>query len=187
MKRHLTLDTTPSDRETIIARTEVFSGKILRLVVDRVRLPDGAESTRELVQHPGAVAIIPVLPDGKILLVRQYRHAVGKFMWEVPAGKLDVKGESPLNCAKRELREETGYTASDWDELFAFYTSPGFTNERIVLYTAAGLTKVASPLPDEISDQAGFTQEEIIGLISRGEIEDGKTILGVSWLWAKSK
>lgn len=185
MKRLLTLDTTLHN-EKIIAREEVFSGKILRLVVDRVRLPDGSISTRELVIHPGAVAIIPILPDGRILLVRQYRHAVGRFMWEIPAGKLDVKGESHLNCAKRELREETGYIASNWDELFAFYTSPGFTNERIVLYTAAGLTKVASPVPGEIAAQAGFTREEIIGLISRSEIEDGKTILGISWLWTKN-
>jgi len=178
-------DTTPSEREELIAREEVFSGRFLRLVVDRVRLPDGSPSTRELVLHPGAVAIIPVLPGGGILLVRQYRHAAGRAMWEIPAGKLDRPGESPRDCAARELREETGYAAKEWDEALTFYTSPGFTDERIILFTARELNRVTEPVPGEIAAQAGFTPDEILPMIFRGEIQDGKTILAVLWWqWA---
>lgn len=180
----MTKGTTLSNNEKIIAREQVFSGKILRLVVDQVKLPDGSTSTREIVLHPGMVAILPILSDGRVLLVRQYRHAVGKSLWEIPAGKLDVTGESPQDCAIRELREETGYAASEWKELFTFYTSPGFTDERGVLFVARGLARVSEPLPDEIDLQRAFFPAEIIDLVSRGEIQDGKTILGVAWLWA---
>ncbi len=177
-------DTTQS--EVLIARDEVFVGRILRVEVDTVRLPDGARATREVVRHPGAVAVVPILPDGRILLVRQYRHAAGKSLWEIPAGKLDVAGESPLECAVRELREETGYAADDWNELFTFYTSPGFTDERIVLFAALELTKVADPVPDEIAEQAAFTRRDLLNMITRGEVDDGKTILAVAWLWMES-
>ncbi len=175
----MTRGTTLSER--VVSRNEVFSGRILRLVVDRVALPDGREADRELVLHPGAVAILPILPDGKILLVRQYRHAVGGSLWEIPAGKLDVAGESPRGCAARELREETGYAASDWEEIFSFYTSPGFTDERIILFFASGLARASDPLPGEIDDQAEFAVEEAMEMISRGEIKDAKTILALAW------
>jgi len=177
----LTRGTTLSEKERVETREKIFSGRVLRLVVDRVELPDGSKSIRELVLHPGAVAILPILPDGRILLVRQYRHAVGESLWEIPAGKLDVAGESPRGCAARELREETGYTASDWREVFSFYTSPGFTDERITLFFASGLSRVSDPLPDEIEAQAEFTLEEAVEMISRGEIEDAKTILAIAW------
>lgn len=177
MTRGITL----SEKERVENREEIFSGRFLRLVVDRVELPNGAKSTREFVLHPGAVAILPVLPDGRILLVRQYRHAVGKLLWEIPAGKLDVDGESPRECAARELREETGYVASDWKEILTFYTSPGFTDERIVLFFASGLTRASDPFPGEIESQAEFTLKEAVRMVSRGEIEDAKTILALAW------
>ncbi len=177
MTRGITL----SEKERIESREEIFSGKFLRLVVDRVILPDGRKATREIVLHPGAVAILPILSDGKVLLVRQHRSAIGRSLWEIPAGKLDQEGESPLDCAKRELREETGYEAADWEEVFGFYTSPGFTNERIVLFRAMGLTRVTDPLPGEISVQKKFALDEIVDMILSGEIEDAKTILALEW------
>ena len=103
-------------------------------------------------------------------------------MWEIPAGKLDQAGESPLDCAKRELREETGYEAKEWDEALTFYTSPGFTDERIILFTARELNRVTEPVPGEIATQAPFEPDEILRMIAQGEIQDGKTILAVFWL-----
>jgi len=142
-----------------------------------VILPDGRESSRELVLHPGAVAILPILPDGKILLVRQYRHAVGKELLEIPAGKLDLPGESPDECAARELAEETGYEASEWEELLTFYTSPGFTNETITLFCARRLREVGSPIAEEITGVKRVTPNRLLEMIRSGEIIDGKTII----------
>jgi ADP-ribose pyrophosphatase len=147
-------------------------------VVDRVRLPDGSESTRELVLHPGAAAILPILPDRRIILVHQYRHPVGQSLWEIPAGKLEP-GEDPLTCAKRELVEETGYEAATWEELLSFYTSPGFTDEQITLFFACDLTKVAEPRPGEITSQDLFEQHRLEKMIALGEIRDGKTMLAL--------
>ncbi len=182
MKTLLTRGITLSEKERIESREKIFAGEFLRLVVDRVILPDGRKATREIVLHPGAVAILPILPDGKVLLVRQHRSAIGKSLWEIPAGKLDQEGESPLDCAKRELWEETGYEAADWDEVFGFYTSPGFTDERIILFRAAGLTRVTDPLPGEISEQKAFALDEIADMLLKGEFEDAKTILALEWL-----
>lgn len=150
---------------------------MIRLVVERVALPDGREASRELVLHPGGVAILPIMPDGRILLVRQYRHAVGKSLWEIPAGKLDVDGETPCECAARELREETGYEAAEWEELFTFYTSPGFTDEAITLFRARGLRQVGSAVPGEIEAVRPVGGAQLRRMIEAGEILDGKTIV----------
>ena len=179
MRRRSSWGTKLSER--IVSRDEIFSGRIVRLVVDRVELPDGSEASRELVLHPGAVAILPILDDGRIILVRQYRHAIGGELLEVPAGKLDVEGESPQECAARELREETGYVASDWEEICTFYTSPGFTNERIVLFRATGLRRVGSPAPGEIAGIELVAPGDIPKMIATGELVDGKTLIALSW------
>lgn len=147
-------------------------------MVDRVRLPNGSESTRELVLHPGAAAILPILPDGRIILVHQYRHPVGQSLWEIPAGKLE-SGEDPLTCAKRELLEETGYEAATWEELLSFYTSPGFTDERITLFLARDLTRVSEPRPSEITTCRAFESSELDHLVASGVIKDAKTILAL--------
>jgi len=152
-----------------------------------VRLPDGSEATRELLLHPGAVAILPILEDGRILLVRQYRHAAGKELLEIPAGKLDIPGESPCDCAARELREETGYEATEWEELLTFYTSPGFTTETITLFRATGLTQVSSPLPGEIAGIERLTETELRESIRDGRITDGKTIIASLFSLAKEE
>lgn len=144
-----------------------------------MRLPDGREASREVVLHPGAVAILPLLADGRVLLVRQYRHPIGRELLEIPAGKLDVPGESPQECAARELREETGYEAAEWKELFTFYTSPGFTNEAITLFRASGLKEVGSPASGEIAGIEIVAGGAIPAMIGAGEITDGKTILAL--------
>ncbi len=171
-------DITPSSKERRLERREIFEGKVLHLVVDRVERPDGSIAVRELVLHPKAVTILPILSDGKILLVGQYRHPVSSSLWEVPAGKLKP-GEEPLACAKRELREETGYTATRWEELMTFYTSPGFTDEQITLFRALDLTKVDRPRPGEIDSLRMVSSDDIGRLIENGTICDAKTILAI--------
>jgi len=130
--------------------------------------------------------VIPFLSDDEILLVRQYRHPVRSDLWEIPAGKLEA-GEDPLACARRELREETGYDAEDWSTIGTFYTSPGFCDERIALYIASGLRSVASPIGDEIAEQKGFRIEELERMIDASALPDMKTTLAIAWLLARAR
>jgi len=159
-------------------RRVVFDGRFLQFVVDEIALPDGTRGSRELVLHPGASAVLPVLATGEFLLVSQHRHAVGEDLWEIPAGKLEP-GEAPLACAKRELIEETGHTATMWSELLWFYTTPGFSDERIILFLAEGLKRVGSPDSSEIGRCRAFSLDEAMGGIRTGWIHDAKTILAV--------
>src|SRR6185437_14171137 len=119
--------------EIVVASRKVFKGRLIQVRVDTVRMPDGSEHEREIVEHPGAVAIVPVLPNGDLLLVRQYRHAVRQRTLELPAGTRE-SDEDPWITALRELREETGYTAGQLTELVHFYVSPGWTNEELIVY-----------------------------------------------------
>jgi len=162
----------------LINRREVFAGQVLRLVVDRVSLPGGSISTREVVYHPGAVAIIPFLTDRKIVLVKQYRHAVGKLLWEIPAGKLE-QTEKPLDCAKRELFEETGYRARRWTRILSFYTSPGFTDEQITLFVAKELIQAGTFDTREIGLVSIISQSQIEQMVNAERIRDGKTLLAL--------
>lgn len=157
----------------------VFSGKLLKVYCDNVELPNGKVTSREFIRHPGAVAVVPITPEGKIVLVRQYRYPTGKTILEVPAGKLD-KGEDPDDCARRELEEETGYVASSIRRLQSIYTTPGFTDEVIHLYVADDLT-LAKPCPDEdeFLDVEVYTKEEIKNMIQDGTINDAKSLLAL--------
>ncbi|MDO4179237.1 MAG: NUDIX hydrolase [Phascolarctobacterium sp.] len=157
---------------------EVFSGKLLHVQMDTVKLPSGSTATREYIRHPGAVAIVPVLDDGSIILVKQCRYPLDTVMWEIPAGKLDHgPDEDILECAKRELSEETGYSASKWQELIAIATTPGFSDEVIYLFKAEGLTSGEQhPDEDEFVAVASFTPEEIKRMLKSGELYDSKTI-----------
>lgn len=166
-------------RETVLDSVPIFAGKVVKLRVDSVELPNGKKSTREVVEHPGAVAIVPVLPDQQIMLVKQYRHAVGEVTWEIPAGKLEAK-EEPALCAERELEEETGYQATELIKTTAFFTAPGFTDEIIHLYIARGLKQTAQQTdPDEFIDVSVVPHSKALEMIQRGEIKDAKSIIGV--------
>lgn len=166
-------------KETFVSAEQIYSGKVVNLRRDIVCLPNGKQASREVVEHPGAVAIIPVLPDGRILLVRQFRHPVGQVLLEIPAGKLDP-GESPDACAARELEEETGYRAKSLERKASVFTGPGFTNEVIHLYLAHDLFKTAvNPDEDEFLEVGAYTPEEIRRLVREGLICDAKTISGL--------
>jgi len=183
---HSRRDTTPSEPIRVVSHESVFRGRFLELYVDELESPDGTKHSREIVAHPGAVAIVPVHPNGDVLLVRQYRHAVRSDLWEIPAGKIEP-GEDLLACAQRELREETGYVAANWTRLCVFYTSPGFSNERITLFHAAGLEQVGSPNDNEISERRALPIAEIEGRILSSQITDAKTILAIAWLLATAR
>ena len=166
-------------REKLIESKLLYDGKILKLRFDTVTLPDGELSTREIVEHPGAVAIVPITADGRIVLVRQYRHAIGDLMLEIPAGKLDA-GEDPLVCAYRELEEETGYSAGSLRYLSSVYTTPGFTNEKIHLYVAGQLCETKQRTDnDEFINVEIYSCMQIRSLIDTGVICDAKTMLAL--------
>ena len=165
--------------EKFLKSEEVFTGNLLTVYCDQVELPNGKEASREFIRHPGAIAVVPVTDDGKIVLVRQYRYPVGKNMLEVPAGKLD-KGEQPDQCVLRELEEETGYVAKNIRKLSSIYTTPGFTDEVIHLYIAEELTLAKQcPDEDEFLDVEIYTKEEIRAMIEDGTINDAKSMLAL--------
>ena len=166
--------------ERVLGSERVFAGKLLTVRVDRVALPGGRETAREIVEHPGAVGIVPLLPDGRVVLVRQYRHAVGRALLEIPAGTRDQPGESAEAAAARELAEETGYRAASLTRLAAFYTAPGFCTEELTLFLATGLTAGApAAMDDEAIAVETVALDAVPALLARGEIADAKTIVGL--------
>ena len=163
--------------EKFVSRKQGFDGRLLKVMVDTVTLPNGKETTREIIAHPGAVCVVPVLEDGSIIFVKQYRYAVGSVLYELPAGKLDKPDEDPLDCAKRELSEETGYTAKNWQKLTSIVTTPGFTDEVIHLYAATGLEKFNQHTDeDEFIDIAALKPAEVRAMLQNEEIFDAKTL-----------
>lgn len=157
---------------------EVFSGRLLKVQRDHVTLPNGNDTTREYIRHPGAVAIVPVLDDGRVVLVKQCRYPLGTLLWEIPAGKLDHgEAEDADECAKRELSEETGYDAAHWQRLISIATTPGFSDEIIHLYKAWGLQEYAQHTDeDEFIGVQAFSQEQLKKMIAEGELYDAKTL-----------
>ncbi len=165
--------------EIQLSSETVFDGKLLHVTYDTVQVENGNTSWREVVRHPGAVAILAVLPDGKILMEHQYRYAIGNTLLEVPAGKLD-KGEEPLAAAKRELEEETGYQAKNWKQLGSIFTSPGFCDEVIHIFLATDLEKGEQHLDDdEFVELVSYSVPELEEKILKGELYDGKTLAGL--------
>lgn len=165
----------------VIESATPFTGSFFTVAVDRIRLPDGHVTNRDYVRHPGAAAVVALLGD-KVLLVRQNRHAVGTDLLEIPAGKLDVAGEPPEECARRELEEETGYQADHWAALGAFYTSPGFTDERFHLYAARGLRVVAPPPETDHGEPIAIewmAMQDALMAVREGDIVDAKTVIGL--------
>ena len=159
--------------------TNLYCGKIFDVALERVTLPNGAIKEREVVRHPGAAAMVPLLDDGEVVLIRQYRHAVGRFLWEIPAGTLE-RGESPMECARRELVEETGYEAANLEKLTEILPAPGYTDERIHIFLATGLMPAEQKLDDdEVLDLQPTAFDTALGMITEGEIQDAKTIIGL--------
>lgn len=158
----------------------IYDGRLLRVKCDTVRLPNGREATREWVKHPGAAAVIPLLDDGRIVLVRQYRYPIRQVTLEIPAGKLDGAGEDPLSCAQRELAEETGYQAKYFEKLLALATTVGFSDEWIHIFLATGLA-LGNPSPDEDEFIHVVTMPlaAAVEKIERQEIVDSKTITAI--------
>ena len=167
-------------KESFISREEIYDGAVLKVVRDKVSLPNGAEAYREMCLHVGAVAVLPLLEDGRVIMERQYRYAHGRVFLEIPAGKLDAPDEIPLSAAQRELREETGAVAERYTYLGRIDTTPALINEKIHLYLAEGLTFGERELDeDEFLDVELIPLEELYGMVMRGEIADAKTQIAV--------
>ena len=165
----------------LVSSNRIYTGRIVNLDLDQVRFPDGSVGTLEMFRHPGASAVLPFLddpadPDPRVLLIRQFRHAADGFIWEVPAGRLD-RGEAPEACARRELEEETGMLAETLERLTTIYTTPGFTDERIHLFLARGLRPgIERREADEFMELHRPRWSEVLAMVRRGEIADGKTL-----------
>ncbi|TKC19796.1 NUDIX hydrolase [Robertmurraya kyonggiensis] len=170
--------------EKTLKTEPIFSGRVISLQVDEVELPNGKTSTREIVKHPGAVAILPITDDNKIVMVEQYRKPMDRVLIEIPAGKLE-KGEEPAHTAVRELEEETGYECESLEWLISFYTSPGFADEIVHVYVAKGLSKkkdAASLDEDEFVNVIEVTLEEALELVKEQKVYDAKTAYAIQYL-----
>lgn len=171
--------------EKTLTRKEIFNGRMIQVVVDEVLLPNGQTSTRELVFHPGAVAIIPITDQNKLIMVKQYRKPIEKVLLEIPAGKIDPdEVNHPQETAARELEEETGYRANSLTLVTSMYVSPGFANELLHIYFAQDLRKVSDPRPmddDEILELYQLTLNEAKEAIANGCIRDAKTIVAIQY------
>ena len=166
--------------ERFVAERRAFDGRLVKVNVMDVTLPDGKPAVREVVRHMGASAVVPVDDSGVVTMVRQYRAAVGKVLLEVPAGKLDSAQEDRLDAARSELKEETGLTAKKWTLLTDIVTSPGFCDERLSIYLAEGLESGDThPDADEFLNAIRYPLDELYGMAMRGEICDSKTLIGI--------
>jgi ADP-ribose pyrophosphatase len=176
-----------SDATGKVSGERKYSGRVISLDLDRVRFPDGSIGELEMIRHPGASAIVPVLSepggsDPQLLLIRQYRYAAERYVYEIPAGRLEA-GEAPEACAHRELREETGCTASTMEHVFTMFTTPGFTDEKIHVFLASGLTRGAHAREgDEFIELVTLPLTKVLEMIERNEIEDAKTALAILYV-----
>lgn len=167
-----------------IASRLIHHGRVIDIYTDTVRFPDGTTADMDIIRHPGASAIVPFLndprgPDPQLLLIRQYRYAAGGYLWEIPAGRLD-DGEDPHACAIRELREETGCTAQRVEHLYTMFTTPGFTDETIHVFSATGLERGATAHEhDEFMEVVPMSLRDALERIRTGEIRDAKTALAI--------
>lgn len=180
MKKQQTAKTVMTGK---VSSRRVYTGRVISLDVDQVRFPDGTTGELEMIRHSGASAVVPLLDASKedpdVLLIHQYRYAAGRYLYEIPAGRLDP-GESPEECAARELREETGYSARHLRRLTTIYTTPGFTDELIHIFLAEELSNgVTSHEPDEFMELQPISLSRAVAMVHSGEIVDAKTALGL--------
>lgn len=183
------MDTFENLREECVSSQEIFDGAVVHLYKDTITLPNGNPATREVIRHIGAVAVVPVTDDGKVIIERQFRYPLDQVITEIPAGKLDSFTEDRLAAAKRELEEETGYTADTWTALGDFHPTAAYCDEKITLYLATGLHQGERHLDeDEFLNVMAVPMEELIADIMAGRITDGKTqaaILKAHYLLSK--
>jgi len=166
----------------LLRRNRIYEGRVFNIIVDDVEYPSGNVSVREVAEHGGGAVVLACFPDGGIILINQHRYPLDKFIWELPAGKLD-RGEQPLECAKRELEEETGYRAGRWKLLTPIYTTPGFCSEILHIFMASDLTPAPGGRRLEEGEET-MTMKilplfEAVRMIEQGEIMDSKTICGI--------
>ncbi|MES2958257.1 MAG: NUDIX hydrolase [Pseudomonadota bacterium] len=168
--------------EALLRSESVWRGRFLDVRRDTVSLPDGARATREYIVHPGAVMVVPLLPDGRLLMERQHRHPMGRVMLEFPAGKIDP-GEAPFDCALRELAEETGYRATEWARAGILHNAIAYSTEGIEIWFARGLTAGAPKLDvGEFLETVIHTTDELDALAASGDVTDAKTLIGLLWV-----
>ncbi|HEX3629964.1 MAG TPA: NUDIX hydrolase [Candidatus Dormibacteraeota bacterium] len=168
--------------EERVASEQVYAGKLFQVFRDQVRMSNGHITTREIVRHPGSIAIIPRQADGRVVLVRQFRYVTGKELWEIPAGTLDKPGESAPDAARRELGEEAGLKAEQWTTLGSAYLVPGYSSERMTFFLAEALSATEAHAElDESFKVNAFDIHDLQVLRSTGELEDAKTLLGLAW------
>jgi ADP-ribose pyrophosphatase len=171
----------------VLSTKSIYKGKMIDVTVDEVVEPRGVRARREVVRHGGSVVVLPRLALGRVLLVRQFRYAAGRSLWELVAGGIEP-GESPLRAAARELREETGYRAAAFRPIFQFYPSPGILSEKMYLFEATRLRQgTAQPDSDERIETRAFSLPELRKMLSERKIPDGKTLIGLLWLFGHGK
>lgn len=169
-------------------RRTIYKGRVYELVSENITLENGVTTDTEFIHHPGATAIVPMLSETQIILINQYRHALRKFIWEIPAGTLDPK-ETAIACARRELIEETGYSALQWKQLAEITPVPGYSDERIYIYLATDLEPAGQSLDsDEVLNVHTLELEKAFNMIRKGEIQDSKTISGLflAYTWLRN-
>lgn len=170
---------TSGKKPHVLSSQTVYAGKVFGIRRDEVIEPTGVRTTREMITHPGSVVVLPVLPDGRVLLIQQYRYAARQFLWELVAGRID-EGETPLQAAERELKEETGYCAESLKVFLEFFPTPGFLEEKMYLLLAEGLTPgKATPEDDEKIVAKAYTHKQLDGMFRGKKLRDAKTIAGI--------
>lgn len=166
-------------KETTVSSDLIYTGKTIQLRVDTVEVPNKGYQKREIIEHKGAVAIVAITNDNKVVLVKQYRKAIEKEIYELPAGKIEI-GETPLECAIRELKEETGYSVDSLKLIHKYYTTPGFSNQLVFIYLAKNLIPGESNLEeDEFLEVYEIDREEAYNMVINNEICDSKTVIGL--------
>ena len=176
----------PREGSTLLTRKTAWPGKFIKLELERVALPGGAIAELEIIHHPGASLVVPILATGDIVLVRQFRHAAGGWLLEAPAGKLDA-GEAPEHCAHRELEEETGFKAATLEKLGVIHTTPGFTDELIHLFVARDLSDgVMAHEANEVMSVERHPSREVLAMLRDGRITDAKTLCALMLLHLRS-